>query len=107
MAGDRRYYGTQKGQRDIANKNMIGSQVLRSIYQGNSRFKKEVLAPGATREMDDVKKLVLNDEYNTHYLDLLVSGYALAQSSGDKKAANEWLKAVTAYNEKFIVRKGA
>lgn len=106
MAGDRRYYGTQKGQRDIANKNMIGSQVLRSIYQGNSRFKR-VLAPGATREMDEVKKRVLNDEYNTHYLDLLVSGYAIAQSSGDKKAANEWLKAVTAYNEKFIVRKAA
>ena len=106
MAGDRRYYGTQKGQRDIANKNMIGSQVLRSIYQGNSRFKKEVLAQGVTREMDEVKKRVLNDEY-THYLDLLVSGYALAQSSGDKKAANEWLKAVTAYNEKFIVRKAA
>ena len=57
--------------------------------------------------MDDVKKLVLNDEYDTHYLDLLVSGYALAQSSGDKKAANKWLKAVTTYNEKFIVRKGA
>lgn len=107
MAGDRRYYGTQKGQRDAANKNMIGSQVLRSIYQGNSSFKKDVLAPGATREMDEVKKRVLNDEYNTHYLDLLVSGYALAQSSGDKKAANEWLKAVTAYNEKFIVRKAA
>ena len=64
MAGDRRYYGTQKGQRDIANKNMIGSQVLRSIYQGNFRFKK-ILAPGATREMDEVKKRVLNDEYNT------------------------------------------
>ena len=89
-------YGTQKGVRDAANKNMVGSQVLRSIYQANSRFKK-VLAPGATREMDDVKKRVLNDEYNTHYLDLLVSGYALAQSSGDKKAANEWLKAVTTY----------
>lgn len=89
-------YGTQKGVRDAANKNMVGSQVLRSIYQGNSRFKK-VLAPGATREMDEVKKRVLNDEYNTHYLDLLVSGYALAQSSGDKKAANEWLKAVTTY----------
>lgn len=43
------------------------------------------------------KKRVLNDEYNTHYLDLLVSGYALAQSSGDKKAANQWLKAVTTY----------
>ena len=100
MAGDRRYYGTQKGQRDAANKNMIGSQVLRSIYQSNFRFKK-ILAP------DEVKKRVLNDEYNTHYLDLLVSGYALAQSSGDKKAANEWLKAVTAYNEKFIVRKAA
>ena len=107
MAGDRRYYGTQKGQRDIANKNMIGSQVLRSIYQGNSHFKKEVLAQGVTREMDEVKKRVLNDEYNTYYLDLLVSGYALAQSSGDKKAANGWLKAVTTYNEKFIVRKGA
>lgn len=40
-------------------------------------------------------------------LDLLVSGYALAQSSGDKKAANQWLKAVTTYNEKFIVKKGA
>lgn len=106
MAEDRRYYGTQKGQRDAANKNMIGSQVLRSIYQSNFRFKK-ILAPGATREMDEVKKRVLNDEYNTHYLDLLVSGYALAQSSGDKKAANEWLKAVTTYNEKFIVRKGA
>ena len=106
MAGDRRYYGTQKGQSDIANKNMIGSQVLRSIYQSNFRFKK-ILAPGATREMDDVKKLVLNDEYDTHYLDMLVSGYALAQSSGDKKAANKWLKAVTTYNEKFIVRKGA
>ena len=89
-------YGTQKGERDAANKNMVGSQVLRSIYQGNSRFKK-VLAPGATREMDEVKKRVLNDEYNTHYLGLLVSGYALAQSSGDKKAANEWLKAVTTY----------
>ena len=89
-------YGTQKGVRDAANKNMVGSQVLRSIYQSNSRFKK-VLAPGATREMDEVKKRVLNDEYNTHYLDLLVSGYALAQSSGDKKAANEWLKAVTTY----------
>lgn len=99
-------YGTQKGVRDAANKNMVGSQVLRSIYQANSRFKK-VLAPGATMEMDEVKKRVLNDEYNTHYLDLLVSGYALAQSSGDKKAANEWLKAVTAYNEKFIVRKAA
>ena len=101
MAGDRRYYGTQKGQRDIANKNMIGSQVLRSIYQGNSRFKKEVLAQGVTREMDEVKNRVLNDEYNTYYLDLLVSGYALAQSSGDKKAANGWLKAVTTYNEKL------
>lgn len=89
-------YGTQKGVRDAANKNMVGSQVLRSIYQSNSRFKK-VLAPGATREMDEVKKRVLNDEYNTHYLDLLVSGYALAQSSGDKKAANQWLKAVTTY----------
>lgn len=89
-------YGTQKGVRDAANKNMVGSQVLRSIYQSNSRFKK-VLAPGATREMDEAKKRVLNDEYNTHYLDLLVSGYALAQSSGDKKAANEWLKAVTTY----------
>ena len=99
-------YGTQKGVRDAANKNMVGSQVLRSIYQSNFRFKK-ILAPGATREMDEVKKRVLNDEYNTHYLDLLVSGYALAQSSGDKKAANEWLKAVTTYNEKFIVRKGA
>ena len=99
-------YGTQKGVRDAANKNMVGSQVLRSIYQSNSRFKK-VLAPGATREMDEAKKRVLNDEYNTHYLDLLVSGYAIAQSSGDKKAANEWLKAVTTYNEKFIVRKGA
>lgn len=99
-------YGTQKGVRDAANKNMVGSQVLRSIYQANSRFKR-VLAPGATREMDEVKKRVLNDEYNTHYLDLLVSGYALAQSSGDKKAANGWLKAVTTYNEKFIVRKGA
>lgn len=89
-------YGTQKGVRDAANKNMVGSQVLRSIFQSNSRFKK-VIAPGATREMDEVKKRVLNDEYNTHYLDLLVSGYALAQSSGDKKAANEWLKAVTTY----------
>ena len=89
-------YGTQKGVRDAANKNMVGSQVLRSIYQANSRFKK-VLAPGATMEMDEAKKRVLNDEYNTHYLDLLVSGYALAQSSGDKKAANEWLKAVTTY----------
>ena len=58
-------------------------------------------------EMDEAKKRVLNDEYNTHYLDLLVSGSAIAQSSGDKKAANEWLKAVTTYNEKFIVRKGA
>ena len=86
-------YGTQKGVRDAANKNMVGSQVLRSIYQGNSRFKKDVLAPGATREMDDVKKLVLNDEYNTHYLDLLVSGYALAQSSANKKAANSCLRA--------------
>ena len=61
-------YGTQKGERDAANKNMVGSQVLRSIYQSNSRFKK-VLAPGATREMDEVKKRVLNDEYNTHYLE--------------------------------------
>lgn len=33
-------YGTQKGERDTANKNMVGSQVLRSIYQSNSRFKK-------------------------------------------------------------------
>lgn len=85
-------YGTQKGVRDAANKNMVGSQVLRSIYQSNSRFKK-VLAPGATREMDEVKKRVLNDEYNTHYLDLLVSGYALAQSSANKKAANSCLRA--------------
>ena len=66
-------YGTQKGERDAANKNMVGSQVLRSIYQSNSRLKK-MLAPGATREMDEVKKRVLNDEYNTHYLDLLVGG---------------------------------
>ena len=36
----------------------------------------------------------------------LVSGGQKFQC-GDKKAANEWLKAVTAYNEKFIVRKGA
>ena len=33
-------YGTQKGERDTANKNMVGSQVLRSIYQSNSRLKK-------------------------------------------------------------------
>ena len=85
MAGDRRYYGTQKGQRGTANKNMIGFQVLRSIYQGNSRFKR-VLAPGATREMDEVKKRVLNDEYNTHYLDLLVSAVSYTHLTLPTKA---------------------
>lgn len=31
-------YGKQKGVRDAANKNMVGSQVLRSIYQSNKRL---------------------------------------------------------------------
>ena len=88
-------YGTERGKgcRKQKHGRVPGTP---EYLPGNSRFKK-VLAPGATREMDEVKKRVLNDEYNTHYLDLLVSGYALAQSSGDKKAANEWLKAVTTY----------
>ena len=84
MAGDRRYYGTQKGQRDIANKNMIGSQVL-GYLPGQFRFKKRYLPRVSPGKWTRSKKRVLNDEYNTYYLDLLVSGYALAQSSGDKK----------------------
>ena len=89
-------YGTQKGVRDAANKNMVGSQVLRSIYQSNKRFN-SVLASGATKGMDKTKKAVLTNEYNTHYLDLLISGYALALASGDKQVAAKWLEGVKTY----------
>ena len=89
-------YGKQKGVRDAANKNMVGSQVLRSIYQSNKRFK-SVIASGATKEMDKTKKAVLTNEYNSHYLDLLISGYALALASGDKQVASKWLEGVKIY----------
>lgn len=90
-------YGKKgSNEREQVNKNMVGSQVLRSIYQSNKRFN-SVLASGATKEMDKTKKAVLTNEYNTHYLDLLISGYALALASGDKQVAAKWLEGVKTY----------
>lgn len=56
-----------------------------------------MIASGATKEMDKTKKAVLTNEYNSHYLDLLISGYALALASGDKQVASKWLEGVKIY----------
>ena len=88
-------YGKEKDKFSKVNKHMIGAQVIRSLYQSNKRFN-SVTANGA-KKIDDVQKTVVNDEYNTHYLDLLLCGYAIARASGDKKATAAWLDGVQKY----------
>lgn len=88
-------YGKEKDNLSKVNKNMIGAQVIRSLYQSNKRFN-STTADGA-KKIDDIQKTVINDEYNTHYLDLLLCGNSIAKASGDKKAAAAWLEGVQKY----------
>lgn len=77
---------------------MVSEDVMRNLFSSDEWFEQQ-LEKGHKREMTDLKKVVLNNEYNTHYLDMLFCGYALARASGDSEAVEQWRNAITDYGD--------
>lgn len=77
---------------------MVSENVMRNLFSSDDWLEKQ-LEKGHRREMTDLKKVVLNNEYNTHYLDMLFCGYALARASGDSEAVEQWRNAITDYGD--------
>ncbi len=77
---------------------MVSEDVMRNLFSSDDWLEKQ-LEKGHKREMTDLKKVVLNNEYNTHYLDMLFCGYALARASGDSEAVEQWRNAITDYGD--------
>lgn len=77
---------------------MVSETVIRNLFSSDEWLEKH-LTKGHKREMTDLKKVVLNNEYNTHYLDMLFCGYALARASGDSEAVEQWRNAITDYGD--------
>ena len=74
----------------------VSEAVIRNLFSTDD-FLDSLLAKGHTAKMTQLKREVLNNEYNTHYLDLLFCGYALARASGDADAVTKWSDAIFAY----------
>lgn len=77
---------------------MVSENVMRNLFSSDDWLEKQ-LEKGHRRKMTDLKKVVLNNEYNTHYLDMLFCGYALARASGDSEAVEQWRNAITDYGD--------
>lgn len=77
----------------------VSEAVIRNLFTTDENLEKnldrEALNYKSMRSQ--LKREVLNNEYNTHYLDLLFCGYALARASGDTDAVTKWSDAIFAY----------
>lgn len=76
---------------------MVSEDVMRNLFSSDEWFEKQL--GNRHRKMTDLKKAVLNNEYNTHYLDMLFCGYALARASGDSEAVEQWRNAIIDYGD--------
>lgn len=88
----------KKANEHTNNYEMVSEDVMRNLFSSDEWLEKQ-LTKGHKREMTDLKKVVLNNEYNTHYLDMLFCGYALARASGDSEAVEQWRNAITDYGD--------
>lgn len=88
----------KKANEHTNNYEMVSEDVIRNLFSSDEWLEKQ-LTKGHKREMTDLKKVVLNNEYNTHYLDMLFCGYALARASGDSEAVEQWRNAITDYGD--------
>lgn len=87
-----------KGEQGVHEKaeGVVSEVVMRHLFSTDG-YLDSLLTKGHTAKMTQLKREVLNNEYNTHYLDLLFSGYALARASGDADAVTKWSDAIFAY----------
>lgn len=72
----------------------LDQKILKNLFQGNKLLNKRV---GLSSNLSYLQKTVINNEYNLHYLDLLVCGYADAYASGGAASADPWWKQIEIY----------
>ena len=82
--------GHLRWQREYINQTMI-----KNLFQGNKNLNKETYLTAGN--LSYLQKTVINNEYNLHYLDLLVCGYADAYASGGAASADPWWEQIAKY----------
>lgn len=92
------FEGTDAGEEVInrlgGNIGCLDQQVLKNLFQGNKFLNKRI---GISSNLSYLQKTVINNEYNLHYLDLLVCGYADAYASGGAASAEPWWEQIKIY----------
>ena len=73
----------------------ITQKVLRNLFKDNKILRDELDLGNAN--LSYLQKTIINNEYNLHYLDLLVCGYAVAYSDGGNASATVWWKEIERY----------
>lgn len=71
--------------------------LLRNLFQGNKRLNDYLDSEVVKGNLSYLQKTVINNEYNLHYLDLLVCGYADAYASGGAASADPWWEQIKIY----------
>ena len=74
----------------------LDQKILRNLFQGNKDLKESA---GIKDNLSYLQKTVINNEYNLHYLDLLVCGYADAYASGGAASADPWWEQIKIYKD--------
>lgn len=93
-------YGKNGGTKEHSlAKSLVSETVIRNLFTTDENLEKHLdhKALNYKSMRSQLKREVLNNEYNTHYLDLLFCGYALARASGDADAVTKWSDAIFAY----------
>ena len=72
----------------------LDQAIMKNLFQGKKILNKQA---GIKNNLSYLQKAVINNEYNLHYLDLLVCGYADAYASGGAASADPWWKQIEIY----------
>lgn len=74
----------------------LDQTILKNLFQGNKNLNEKA---GIKNNLSYLQKTVINNEYNLHYLDLLVCGYADAYASGGAASADPWWEQIKIYKD--------
>lgn len=73
----------------------ITQKVLRNLFKDNKILRDELDLGNAN--LSYLQKTIINNEYNLHYLDLLVCGYTVAYADGGNASATVWWQEIERY----------
>lgn len=75
------------------------AKVIRNLFSNDTTLNDRRAGKNKdkVKSLSQLQKNVLNNEYNMHFLDLLVCGYSVAKSTGDTACANAWWNQIKQY----------